>query len=627
MLSGRLLNIEYEEVKSAVELQVRSSKFLSLQLDGWSNLRNEGIINFIISTPTPYFVKSVETKLEAHTGLYLFEEIDKVLTSYGSTKFLSVITDNASNCKKAGLLIEKKYPYISSIGCMSHTLHLLCCGILKLGSVKQCIQNVKKIVKAIKRNQRLGEMFRNIQNSPEYQSKKSLCLPVKTRWGSHLTMLNSIVSNKSCLQTLAVLTEGSELLGTELKSMLLEPEFWLYIEHIICILSPIVTWVIRMENDESIISLSYSCFNDIELAIKSVLERTAMLTKLEKTFITSQMIKRKQYAIKPIHMAAHLLDPKTESLPISTDYEMEGIAYINMLSENDPNIMEDFSNFRSRSGGIWGNQFIWDSAESTKTISWWKGLCRSSPLQNIAVRILSTPPTSAATERSFSTFSSIHTKSRNRLTTERATKMTYITHYHRSNINSVKNSKKNKSKINLDHLMENEDTNNLEADDECSEGESFSSSDDSDTNDSTNNDSSESDGIIEDLDCRNPSSSASDVHITENDIIDINMEEEVTQIDTNSFVLVNFFGNTLTTKNQVFKYVCMVKSILKTGFKVQGLKSVGGSKKHFKIIDGDVSLVKITDIISKLDFPKKTYDQKNKCMIHIFSSNIDISEQ
>jgi len=51
-----------------------------------------------------------------------------------------------------------------------------------------------------------------------------------------------------------------------------------------------------MENDESIISLSYSCFKDIELAIKSLLERTAMLTEFEKTFITSQMIKRKQYA-------------------------------------------------------------------------------------------------------------------------------------------------------------------------------------------------------------------------------------------------------------------------------------------------------------------------------------------
>lgn len=194
-----------------------------------------------------------------------------------------------------------------------------------------------------------------------------------------------------------------------------------------------------MENDESIISLNYLYFKDIEMATKSVLECTAKLTGLEKNCITSQTIKRMQYAIKPIHMAAHLLDPKTEYLPISIDYEMKGIAYINMLSENDPNIMEDFSNFRYRSGGIWGNQFIWDSAKTTKTISWWKGLCRSSPLQNIAITILSTPPTSATKERSFSTFASLHTKSRNRLTTERVTKMTYITHYHRSNINGSKN--------------------------------------------------------------------------------------------------------------------------------------------------------------------------------------------
>ena len=61
------------------------------------------------------------------------------------------------------------------------------------------------------------------------------------------------------------------------------------------------------------------------------------------------------------------------------------------------------------------------------------------------------------------------------------------------------------------------------------------------------------------------------------------MDEEVDgmTIDTNSFVLVNFFGNTYLTKKQVFKYVCLVKMILKIGFKVQGLKSVNTSKKHF----------------------------------------------
>lgn len=47
--------------------------------------------------------------------------------------------------------------------------------------------------------------------------------------------------------------------------------------------------------------------------------------------------------------------------------------------------------------------------------------------------------------------------------------------------------------------MENENTNHFEADDECTEDKSFSSSDHSDTNDPNKNDNSDSDSIIEDL--------------------------------------------------------------------------------------------------------------------------------
>lgn len=46
----------------------------------------------------------------------------------------------------------------------------------------------------------------------------------------------------------------------------------------------------------------------------------------------------------------------------------------------------------------------------------------------MAEKILTTPITSAATERSFSTFGNVHTKKRNRLTTERAGKITFIAH-------------------------------------------------------------------------------------------------------------------------------------------------------------------------------------------------------
>jgi len=69
--------------------------------------------------------------------------------------------------------------------------------------------------------------------------------------------------------------------------------------------------------------------------------------------------------------------------------------------------------------------------------------------------------------------------------------------------------------------------------------------------------------------------------------------------------LVTLFGNTFLAKK--FLNVCLIKKILKTEFEVRGLKPVGGSKKHFKLLmEIYQQIVKITDIISKLDFPKKT---------------------
>ena len=55
-------------------------------------------------------------------------------------------------------------------------------------------------------------------------------------------------------------------------------------------------------------------------------------------------------------------------------------------------------------------------------------MCSTSPLSKVASAILSMATTSAATERSLSTYSRIHTKNRHRLTTERAGKIVYIAH-------------------------------------------------------------------------------------------------------------------------------------------------------------------------------------------------------
>ena len=57
-----------------------------------------------------------------------------------------VVTDYASNMKKAWRLIEKKYPTIICYGCAANGLNLIFCDLIKLETCKIIIKRAKGIV-------------------------------------------------------------------------------------------------------------------------------------------------------------------------------------------------------------------------------------------------------------------------------------------------------------------------------------------------------------------------------------------------------------------------------------------------------------------------------------------------
>ncbi|CAH1100389.1 unnamed protein product [Psylliodes chrysocephalus] len=82
---------------------------------------------------------------------------------------------------------------------------------------------------------------------------------------------------------------------------------------------------------------------------------------------------------------------------------------------------------------MWAKDFIWTASQNITPVVWWKGIIgQNNRLSKVAVKILSISATSASTERTFPTFSAVHTKKKNKLTTRRAIKLTYITHYWRT---------------------------------------------------------------------------------------------------------------------------------------------------------------------------------------------------
>jgi len=142
-------------------------------------------------------------------------------------------------------------------------------------------------------------------------------------------------------------------------------------------------------------------------------------------------------ALHAMHYASSILDPRHKGQHLSQMNDIAGVEYIfnvatAIIPEETQQITIELAQYRSNEG-LWGNKFIRSTEiKNLNPFTWWKGICGSSYLNKITVAILSLPPSSAATERSFSTFSLIHAKKRNRLTNERAAKLLYI-HQNRNN--------------------------------------------------------------------------------------------------------------------------------------------------------------------------------------------------
>lgn len=66
-----------------------------------------------------------------------------------------MVTDNASNCKAAGAILEARFPHLFAAGCTPHVVDLWMEDVPKhLPRVRTLVKTIKKVVKFITKNQR-----------------------------------------------------------------------------------------------------------------------------------------------------------------------------------------------------------------------------------------------------------------------------------------------------------------------------------------------------------------------------------------------------------------------------------------------------------------------------------------
>lgn len=96
-----------------------------------------------------------------------------------------------------------------------------------------------------------------------------------------------------------------------------------------------------------------------------------------------------------------------------------------MMDVNPEAVMADLANYNSKQE-LFSKQFLWSGVANSTPSTWWLGLCSTKQISKVASRILNLPATSAAVERTFSTYAHVHSQKRNKLSNENASKLVYI---------------------------------------------------------------------------------------------------------------------------------------------------------------------------------------------------------
>src|SRR2546429_4679558 len=67
----------------------------------------------------------------SHTVKYISLIIEKIIIDIDANRISAVISDNASNVRKAWEIIQNKFPNIESVWCIAYCINLIVCDIVK----------------------------------------------------------------------------------------------------------------------------------------------------------------------------------------------------------------------------------------------------------------------------------------------------------------------------------------------------------------------------------------------------------------------------------------------------------------------------------------------------------------
>ncbi|KAH6756958.1 hypothetical protein C2S53_009192 [Perilla frutescens var. hirtella] len=387
----------------------------------------------ILSNGCPHgnvFLRSIDASDCVKDANKLFQLLDGVVEEIGEDIVIQVVTDNASAYKATGRMLIEKRKRLYWTPCAAHCIDLMLERIRELPQTKNVVLKAKRVANFIYNHQWVLSLARKY-------AQKDLLRPAITRFATVFLTLDNMYELKQPLQMMFVSKEWSGCAwakkdeGKAVKKIIMNDKaFWHNVVYCIKIAKPLVD-VLRMVDGELTPAMGfiYGAMDEAKEKIAKNLDGEVSAYKEIWDIIDEKWEKQMH---RDLHAAGYYLNPQFRWSPNVSDHPEIKTGLWNcmerILDDRELFIKVDaqLQDYKDKTG-FFGHFASLSSYLTRPPVQWWDHVGDEVPeLKAFAMKILGLTCSASACERNWSTFNQVHTKRRNRLSTNRLNSLVYI---------------------------------------------------------------------------------------------------------------------------------------------------------------------------------------------------------
>ncbi|KAL0211794.1 hypothetical protein RCL1_005420 [Eukaryota sp. TZLM3-RCL] len=292
------------------------------------------LLNVLIATEHgSCFVDNVDTSGKSKTADYVAEVIIDHINKVGEENVIQVITDNASECKAAGTIVEEVVPQVFWSPCTSHTVDLFLKDILKhFPTFVSVFESVKAINQFMTARSSVHHVFRG-------HADLEIKTPGKTRFFSNFITLERTLKLRAAFERTLIDESFTEYISLQdrdyrveasnVRTVVLSNEFWEHVEQLILLMKPAVDFINEVNGNSPSTGEVWKRCQMVRDALNNI-PVSNLITPRIKTGLKKLWQKRATQMLNDFRITAYILNPRYLDERLDDDSMME--SFHNVLA-------------------------------------------------------------------------------------------------------------------------------------------------------------------------------------------------------------------------------------------------------------------------------------------------------